>query len=273
MGIRVSISHSILRRLYAHSGNQCAFPDCCSPIFEDTGQLTGECCHIEAYSPRGARYNASQTNKDRNQVDNLILLCPRHHKIIDGNPAKYTVTALHKMKAQHEQQFAAQTLELNAKQLNAFFIAQSEFWQHIYDIDHVEAVIPELKIVVDQSKSIEELIQNIDELLNNVGQLFADFSETDGKLNEEIRTFFLELGYDLTKYDKIPYYENPFINRNWDLHALATTNTLNHLTMVVYQLIIRLLEQVSIANGASHPLLPLLREKFIEMQKCNYYAD
>ena len=273
MARRKAIPTRVWRLLYAHSGNRCAFPDCSAPIFEDSGLLTGECCHIEAYSPKGARYNASQTDEERNLAENLILLCSRHHKIIDGNPTEYTVAALLDMKAQHERQYSAQTLELNAQQLASLRTAQTEFWQRIDAIDHVEAIVPELKIVVDQSKSTEELLQNLDELLEHVDQLFGEFSASDNRLNEEIRDFLSKLGYNLAAYDVIPYYENPFVNRNWELHALATTNVMNHVKMVMYQLVIRLLEQLSTANGTTHPLLPPLREKFIELQKNNYDAD
>lgn len=273
MARRKAIPARVWRLLYAHSGNRCAFPDCSAPIFEDSGQLTGECCHIEAYSPKGARYNASQTDEERNQADNLILLCSRHHKIIDGNPTEYTVAALQDMKAQHERQFSAQTLELNAQQLTSLRNAQSEFWQRIDAVDHVEAIVSELKIVVDQSKSTEELLQNLDELLECVEQLFGEFSASDNRLHEEILELLNKLGYDIAAYDEVPYYENPFVNRNWELHALATTNVTNHLKMVMYQLLIRLLEDLSTTNGTIYPLLPLLREKFIELQKGNYYAD
>lgn len=273
MARRKAIPARVWRLLFAHSGNRCAFPDCSAPIFEDSGQLTGECCHIEAYSPKGVRYNASQTDGERNQADNLMLLCSRHHKIIDGNPTEFTVAALHAMKSQHERQYSAQTLELNAKQLASLRTAQIEFWQRIDAVDHVEAIVPELKIVVDQSKSTEELLQNLDELLECVEQLFGDFNASDASLNEEIRAFLSNLGYDIVAYDEVPYYENPFVNRNWELHALATANVMNHVKMVMYQLVIRLLEQLSTANGTTHPLLPPLREKFFELQKNNYYAD
>lgn len=273
MARRKAIPARVWRLLYAHSGNRCAFPGCSAPIFEDSAQLTGECCHIEAYSPQGTRYNASQTDEERNQADNLMLLCSRHHKIIDGNPIDYTVAALHDMKAQHEQQYSAQTLEMTTLQLASLRNTQSEFWQRIDAIDHVEAIVPELKIVVDQSKSIGELLQNLDELLEHVDQLFREFSASDDRLNEEIRELLNKLDYDIVAYDAVPYYENPFVNRNWELHALATTNVMNHVKMVMYQLVIRLLEELSTINGTIHPLLPPLREKLIELQKNNYYAD
>ena len=82
---RKAIKPETYRVLYARSGNKCAFPGCCTPIFEDNNQLTGECCHIEAYSEGGPRFNMSLSDDDKNSYDNLILMCSRHHKIIDGN--------------------------------------------------------------------------------------------------------------------------------------------------------------------------------------------
>lgn len=79
---RKSIKSDTYRVLYARSGNKCAFPGCSTPIFEDNNQLTGECCHIEAYSKGGPRYNALLSDDDKNSYDNLILMCSRHHKLL-----------------------------------------------------------------------------------------------------------------------------------------------------------------------------------------------
>ena len=72
---RKKISHNTLRFLYAKSGNNCAFPGCTMPIFEDDGLLTGECCHIEALSKGGARYNEATSEEEKNDESNLVLMC------------------------------------------------------------------------------------------------------------------------------------------------------------------------------------------------------
>ena len=117
MGKR-QIDIGTLRLLYVHSGNCCAFEGCHNPIFEDDGTLTGECCHIEAFSPKGPRYNACQSDEERNGYDNLVLMCARHHKIIDGNPNKYSVELLKKMKRCHESQFYVKQLEATEMMLH-----------------------------------------------------------------------------------------------------------------------------------------------------------
>lgn len=91
-----------IKRLFALSGNICAYPGCLLPIVESAGTITGEICHIRARSQGGPRFDANQTNDERHGYDNLILLCRHHHKIIDAQPDIYTADALQEMKGVHE---------------------------------------------------------------------------------------------------------------------------------------------------------------------------
>ena len=92
--------------LWGRSGNQCAFPECNQELHQMVGSdgstVIGEECHIEARSVGGPRYNKNLTEKQVDSFDNLILLCPVHHTIIDRNPQEYTTVVLKKMKADHE---------------------------------------------------------------------------------------------------------------------------------------------------------------------------
>ncbi len=94
-----AISEKTIRRLFAMSKNMCAFPDCPTPIVEDNGTVTGEICHIRAHRRGGPRFDEAQSVTERHSFDNLILLCRRHHKIVDEEPELYTVEALEKIKA------------------------------------------------------------------------------------------------------------------------------------------------------------------------------
>lgn len=89
------------KRLCTLSNNCCAFPDCTAPIIETSGTSTGIVCHIKARRKGGPRYDPTQSDDDRHSFSNLILLCPRHSRIIDSEPNKYTVKILEDMKAAH----------------------------------------------------------------------------------------------------------------------------------------------------------------------------
>ena len=77
-----------IQRLYAMSGNRCAFSGCTAPIIEDSpgmaGINMGEICHIRASKAGGERYDPEQSDAERHGYENLILLCRRHHKLIDS---------------------------------------------------------------------------------------------------------------------------------------------------------------------------------------------
>lgn len=93
-----------LKRLFAKSHNQCAFPQCDLPIVEDSGTVTGIVCHIKARSKGGPRYDLKQTDEQRHAFENLVLMCGRHSKIIDADPKKFGVDLLTEMKDIHERE-------------------------------------------------------------------------------------------------------------------------------------------------------------------------
>lgn len=93
---------STVKRLFARSRNQCAFPACSTPIVEDSGVVTGIICHIKARNKGGPRYDAKQSAEERHAFENLILLCSRHSKIIDSQPKAYPVELLQEIKELHE---------------------------------------------------------------------------------------------------------------------------------------------------------------------------
>lgn len=99
------ISELTIKRLYSLGGNQCAFPDCPFEFFNvDNDTNISNICHIEDSKPntsRPDRYNPNMLDEERHSFENLILLCPNHHKVTD-NVDIYTIDVLKKMKRDHE---------------------------------------------------------------------------------------------------------------------------------------------------------------------------
>jgi len=100
-------SVATVKRLFAVSGNRCAFPGCEERLADVASEsVMGEVCHIKAKSSDGPRYDAQQTDEERHGFGNLVLLCPTHHTRVDRDPDRYTVERLLEIKAQHEARYA-----------------------------------------------------------------------------------------------------------------------------------------------------------------------
>lgn len=93
-----------LRALFLKSGNMCAFPGCGSLMMNANGDFIGQVCHIEAAEAGGPRFNPNRTDEGRRAVENLILLCYRHH-VETSNVGAYPVDRLLRMKSAHEARF------------------------------------------------------------------------------------------------------------------------------------------------------------------------
>lgn len=99
-------TQTTIKRLFALSGNHCAFPGCSTHVVDfSTGSVIGEICHIKARNPGGVRFDPNQTDTERNAFGNLLLLCPNHHKEIDSSADCYTASMLYGMKETHEAAF------------------------------------------------------------------------------------------------------------------------------------------------------------------------
>lgn len=93
-----------IKRLFALSGNVCAFPGCVTPIIDPSSDVViGEVCHIKAREEGGPRFDYNQTDDERNAFENLVLMCGVHHKIIDTDKDAYPVERLTEIKESHEQ--------------------------------------------------------------------------------------------------------------------------------------------------------------------------
>jgi HNH endonuclease len=103
----VTIPATELKRLFARSGNRCAFSDCRRVLVVEgpSGEqpvILGDVAHIVAASPAGPRGDPFMVPANRNRYENLILLCNTHHQLIDDQVATYTPERLRAMKADHE---------------------------------------------------------------------------------------------------------------------------------------------------------------------------
>jgi len=95
------------RILLAEAGGQCELEGCPEFIYED--MLTkqeyhfGEYAHIIGDSKDGPRGDVVLSDEYCSDRRNIMLLCPKHHKMIDTIVEKYSVAQLFAMKKRHEE--------------------------------------------------------------------------------------------------------------------------------------------------------------------------
>jgi len=136
-GILVSLGVHGRKLLWAKAGNRCSYRyegEVCDEelVTSDGGKITlvGEECHIVGEKPTAARYIADFHG--RNTYDNLILLCRKHHKIIDDNEEKYTIAVLQSMKRSHEESVVKRTEQ---KEIQPIVIKDSVFRTEVKHAD------------------------------------------------------------------------------------------------------------------------------------------
>lgn len=123
-------TRTTVKKLFALSRNRCAFPDCPLPIVEESGTVTGIVCHIRARKRGGPRFDRKQTEEQRHGFDNLILLCARHSKVIDTEPAFYTVGKLTAIKAAHERPAENELSAADGRKVDALLADYRDLYVH-----------------------------------------------------------------------------------------------------------------------------------------------
>ena len=104
---RKKISHKTLKILFGSSGGKCAYPGCEIRLVEPSTNesdncVVGEVCHICSVSEKGPRWKPELTPEELNSPENLILLCPTHHTIVDDQHESHPAETLRQWKSKHE---------------------------------------------------------------------------------------------------------------------------------------------------------------------------
>lgn len=113
--VRKNIPDPVTNRLFALSGNECAFPGCLNTVTDQVAPgerpvTLAQRAHIVGVGHQGPRSKATPLSDDIDAVENLLLLCGDHHRIVDNNPRIFSVEVLAKYKADHEAKMAPKDL-------------------------------------------------------------------------------------------------------------------------------------------------------------------
>jgi len=271
---RKSPNVDTLKLLYVRSGNECAFPECDHPIFNDNGLYIAQLCHIKAANKGGQRFDEHQSDEERNIPENLLFMCHRHHKETDDQET-YSVEALVKIKENHESKFTEKGKEASKEMIRQVLFEANYFWEKqaakTFELE-------DLKIERDFEKALFDLFDELEDHIRTI-QNYCDLcanSDNSETLRTDLKDLFSKAGIDSTELEKVPYYENPFENRNWEMHNIGRPNFFSHISLCLNQLKVKTAEEILKCNPDNKALASLidkLRTTFEEDFNNSYYVD
>lgn len=116
----------------------------------------------------------------------------------------------------------------------------------------------DFQLKINENNSIEDNLRILDDNINQISELFEDFHHADEQCEQDL--------YELTKKAKlsaksikllkdVPYYENPFVNRMWEMHNIGVSNTMTETIKNILQLKVNTYQLMVTNNPADQSLL------------------
>jgi hypothetical protein len=212
-----SYSSKTLKVLFGLSGNKCAVPECNNPIINAGTDLSdelvvGQICHIYAASDDGPRGKPGLTAAQKNAPNNLILCCPTHHVVVDGQHLDYPAPKLLEWKRKQERAYRTRlSFNISSIGYSELEIAAKALMSHqAPSASDTRIISPKDKIKKNGlSASVEFLLNlgaakshEVETVLLKAAQLDATFPE---RLREGFVTRYRQLKTDGHKKDDLFY--------------------------------------------------------------------
>jgi len=252
----MSISVKTRVSLWGRAAARCAFPECRRGLVIDASKtdalsLVGEACHIVAKEPIEPRGTSPLTPEQRDEYNNLILLCAVHHKVIDDLPNTYTVERLKLMKSEHEQWVRDSLREFDPEKQrdDELYAEYVEEWVLRANLDNwlawsswvLGAGWPRMSTAQDQklenlrawlfSRIWPEHYPELKASFMNFFCVLQDFQETFRKHAKKVGDGDEELWTE--KFYQIPEWDPPRYNRRlleWEFHVALVEDLMLELT-------------------------------------------
>lgn len=170
------------------------------------GKVTGRLSHIKASSPGGPRYDPAQTDEQRHAFDNLILMCPIHHDVIDADPTAYTVARLGEVKSDHEARHTAGGPNLDDQVAGAFILSDARVEGGSIIVSHNQTggqIAHEIRNYGPPRRRItQEMRSRVAEVLRGTAPSRIGFASTQGdveahEFKEQLMQVFREAGWQV----------------------------------------------------------------------------
>ena len=198
--------------------------------------------------PKGPRYNEGQTDEERRAYENLLLLCyPHHIETNDGD--EYPVEKLRKFKRVHEAKHEASRFQISEVELLKIVEETEKFWVRIERLNRVEHSMRELAFEINAKGTFSDVLTSVKHGIDSIEQLLDSLRRGDEELPKEFRSMLIRKNIAPGLFSDVPYYENPFENRNWEIHNLGIPNWLQGLRIDLVHLEVKFLEEYVLSRA------------------------
>jgi cytochrome c553 len=183
---RLDPTPSVLKKLFALSGNMCAMPTCENRLIHKTGTMVGKVAHIHAAEKGGARYLAAMTDEDRRLIDNLFVVCANCHDVVDDpkNATMFPAAKLKKIKEKHEDSFRKAEQQFIEKYSDLTQLSQPTFPKTLYRMASLLGW-PDVLNSDDDIRDIGKFIRKLSELPIEQRQFALSLAERMKRRNLE----------------------------------------------------------------------------------------
>ncbi len=221
-----SYTDRTIKILWGRAAGRCAVPNCRMELIveatdHDPVVLIGDIAHVEAASDRGPRANPVRGSRERDEYENLILLCKNCHTRLDAQKNTNTVAALRELKEDHEAWVRANLPEggLTRTSWTAIILQGAQ----VVDLDTlVAAVAPDSisgdPLVVTARPDLDTWNEIRSDLTSRMSSVFESADEFAGRL----AVFPLApisacvcLGYLMTSRPRVELYQYHRDEQSW----------------------------------------------------------
>jgi hypothetical protein len=221
-----SYSPRTLKILWGRAAGRCAMPECRVEVFADAADydpivVFGDIAHVAAAADKGPRANAQLTTAQRNDYDNLLLLCKNCHTRIDGQKRSYTVERLTDIKQAHEAWVRTSLPERGRSTTG--WTALALLGDHPVDLATApEAVSPDFIAGTPQVLKVPTEARDWQEVDRAIAAKAQELLSGEDAFDRRLAIFplapvsaCLSLGYHLTSRPHIRLFEHHRDERNW----------------------------------------------------------
>lgn len=272
---RKSITSTVLKRVFAFSGNRCAFTDCEDSLFEKN-LFVGELAHICAVSAAGPRFDITLSADDLRSEKNLMLLCHRHHRLVDAFPDEYSVSILETMKDKHEQQFEKSPLILEKEKVISAQKVIDAYWDDLVTIGLQQNQVHGLARIIDPSADESQLLSEIRDSLDKLLSVIRNTDEILRDLDETVLPFLQKNGFTPDKKCPIQMFElgYGFNKIDWEMRNIGAENFHGSASLALLQLQVKIAEYKTIISpddrNAYHNLNEAREQLVIGAEQASY---